>query len=688
MNRLRRSRPGWLLVVAVVLLWVVAVYPAYYVVHKPIAASNLRALANAAADLLVWLAVLAVATALGSRLTRRLAYHLLLERLVFSAGLGLGIFSLATFGLGLAGLLYGWLFWVLLAAAGLLLAPELWSLGRALRQANWPRPRGAWPVLLAVFVGASLLLILLLALTPPVEWDSLTYHLAGPERYLRAHGLAPEFDIYYTFFPSFAEMLFTLGMALKGDIVARLLHYAFLLLTLGAVGAFAARYWSDEGRRLGLLAVALFLSIPTAVQIAAWSYVDLALTFYGFAGFYALLNWLPARGAPPEATEGGTMGRGWLVLAGLFAGASLSIKYTGVMNLLMVEALLLWWLVRRRLALRGALGAGLAVAGMALAVAAPWYIKNAVVTGNPIYPLVWGGRNWNEVSTRWLLVLGQEKSILDLLAVPWTLTVLGRQGTVAYDATFSPVFLVLLPVLLVVRRRAAWLGELLLAAGVGYVAWLASGAVSYGRFVLQGRMVLPIFAPLALLCAYALEGLGEWDRPNFSLRRVLTILVALTLAIALLNQALVVAGFNPVPYLTGLKSRAQFQEQYTTQRWYEAITYLNEDLGAGDKVLFVWEPRSYGTHVAHEPDPLFDNFSQLVYRYGSAQGIAAGLRQEGFSHILVNEYIYPWIAADYPLTPEEKAVWEAFEAAYLTPDNLVYSDGEYQALYRLPAEAN
>ena len=127
MNRLRADL-RWLLVVVGLLLWVVAVYPAYYVVHKPLSAANLLALADVAANLLTWLAVLAVATALGSRLTRRLAYASLLEQIVFSAGLGLGIFSLVTFGLGLLGLFYGWLFWALLVGAGLLLAPDLWYL--------------------------------------------------------------------------------------------------------------------------------------------------------------------------------------------------------------------------------------------------------------------------------------------------------------------------------------------------------------------------------------------------------------------------------------------------------------------------------------------------------------------------------------------------------------------------------
>ena len=279
---MNRSHLRWLVIAAGVVMWALIIYPAYYVVHKPMTAANLKVLANGVADLLTWLAMLAVATALGSRLTRHLTYHSFLERLTFSAGLGLILFSLLTMGLGLVGLLYSWIFWVLLAGGGLLLWREFRDLGRALRQVAWPRPRGAWHVFLTVFIAATLVLTLLLALAPPIEWDSLTYHLVGPDRYLQAHRLTYQFDIYYLFFPSSAEMLFTAGMAFKGEGVARLLHFSYLLLTLGALSAFAARYWE---RRIGLVAAALFLSIPTAIQIAAWSYVDLTLTFYTFASF-------------------------------------------------------------------------------------------------------------------------------------------------------------------------------------------------------------------------------------------------------------------------------------------------------------------------------------------------------------------------------------------------------------------
>jgi hypothetical protein len=364
----------------------------------------------------------------------------------------------------------------------------------------------------------------------------------------------------------------------------------------------------------------------------------------------------------------------------------LSIKYTGGVTLLALGTILLWELFRRRLKLGPFFKGALVLGSLALAVAAPWYIKNAVVTGNPVYPLVFGGREWNEVSTRWLLVLGEDKTIWDLIIVPWTLTVVGRQGTVAYDSTYSPLFLTLLPMLLIVPRRMKGWSQLLFAAAVGYVLWLVSGMASYGTFVLRGRQLLPVFAPLSLLCAYALDGMHIWDRKSFSLQRFLKMLAVLTLSLGLISQVLLTIGFSPGPYLVGLRSRADYLDQFISQEWNAAIRHINENLEAEDNVLFVWEPRSYGTQVPHEPDVLFDNVSQLIHRYGSAEAVLEGLQEEGVSHLLVNEFIYPWIVKDYPLTSEEQAVWEEFADQYLTEGAIVYTDGKYLVLYKILTE--
>jgi hypothetical protein len=91
--------------------------------------------------------------------------------------------------------------------------------------------------------------------------------------------------------------------------------------------------------------------------------------------------------------------------------------------------------------------------------------------------------------------------------------------------------------------------------------------------------------------------------------------------------------------------------------------------------------------VSYEPDVLFDNFAQRLAQYGSVEGVLAGLRREGFTHILVNQFVYPWIVADFPITPEEQIAWDSFQAKYLTADAIVHTEEPYLVLYRLPSEA-
>jgi hypothetical protein len=149
---------------------------------------------------------------------------------------------------------------------------------------------------------------------------------------------------------------------------------------------------------------------------------------------------------------------------------------------------------------------------------------------------------------------------------------------------------------------------------------------------------------------------------------------------------LLTVGLDPWPYLTGHRSRDDYLGIYVSQRYHQAITYLNENLSAEDKVLFLWEPRSYGCRVPHEADPLQDNFSQYLARYGSPAEMVAGLRKEGFTHVLVNDYVYPWIVEGFPITPEEQAAWTVLREDYLNDAMLVHAEDDFQRIYRLPAE--
>ncbi len=662
---------GWrgVLVALAIVAWAFVVYLNYYITHKPFTLSVAVGLLDSLGNLVVFLLMAAAALAVGRWATRGLEYPDSLSEIVFSLGLGWGILSLATFVLGLAGLLHGGLFWLLhLGTVALFHRPLGRSLGRLCDGAWLGRVRGFDRLLLGYSV-VVLGLSFLMALTPPLEWDALLYHLAAPRYYMEAGRFYVLTDNFCANFPALTEMLFLAGMLLKGDVVAHLIHWGYAVMVALALYAFGREHF---GRRVGLLSQAIFLSIPTVLTIAAWAYVDLALSFYSFAAYWALTRWLDDRRAG-----------GWLCLAGVLAGMACSIKYTGASAVLVLILLILYRGWSDRVAWRETVKASALVSAAALLLASPWYVKNAMALGNPVYPYLFGGRGWNDLRELWFASYGQPMAWWEVALVPWGMTIHGSEGKVAYESTLSPLFLLLLPLLGVVHRRGRRWSELGLFSLISYGIWISGGKAAHGNFLLLTRILFPCFVPLSLLAAYALEGCARWTWPQFSLRRCLMLVLAVTLALTAFNQGLSAVLQRPLAVLTGVESREEFLTARMADRHYSAMTYINQRLEPGSRTLFLWEPRGYYCLRSHQPDVVLDAWPQRVADYGtSPAALSQGLEGEGFTHILINERVLKAIIGQgaSPLTGEEIAAFQEFRTGLSPP--LHVEEGFY-SLYAL-----
>jgi hypothetical protein len=84
------------------------------------------------------------------------------------------------------------------------------------------------------------------------------------------------------------------------------------------------------------------------------------------------------------------------ILAGILLGFAAGSKYTGLQTIA-VAGIVLIALSRGK-----ALKSAVLVVGLAVAVAAPWYVRNVVNTGNPVYPFFYGalgGKNWSRYNS-------------------------------------------------------------------------------------------------------------------------------------------------------------------------------------------------------------------------------------------------------------------------------------------------
>jgi 4-amino-4-deoxy-L-arabinose transferase-like glycosyltransferase len=670
-----RHRRSWrVLGIALLIAWQFAVFAAFYLIQKPFGLDMARAAMRCALDIAVALAIVGMGSALGRRFLIWLGLSDIGTGDVvwLAPALGLGGLSLISLGMGLVGVwrrpfIYG----LALLAIGVL-AKDGWAVGRQL--SGW-RPRlllgrwGGW------YLALTLVLTLMLALTPPISWDGLFYHLTGPALYIAQGRIAPlDINIPHLAFPSLLEMLYGLAMLLRGDGAAKLLHLIYGLLLAALVYRLSRRWQGQEEARWSLL---LLVGMPMIAVLAAWAYNDLALALYQLAALYALLAW----------QETGRMG--WLRTGGILTGLALGLKYTAFSLPLIGLAYLL---ISRPPRFEHALGrwrAACAFTLLAGLVAAPWYLRNWAFTGNPVYPFVFGGRNWDAFRSAWYAHSGTGIgwNLAQILALPVTMT-LGLRDVNYYDGRMGPLVLALAPALVWLvaqalrrpgrspRRRAL----MLLAAfsAVNALIWVLG--VIQSRALFQARLFLPGFVALMPLLSEAIVRLSALDRPRFSLSAFVRMLVGVTLALNLVSQAREVLRINPFGYLAGQEDRTAYLQRILGDH-YRAMEVVGQEVPPDGRVLFLWEPRSYYCPRRAQPDAILDSWSFLVYRYGDETQIAAHLRTEGYSHVLLYQWGLDFVVAygESPLPPQDVERLEAFIDRYLV---LVEAEGHYQ-LYRL-----
>ncbi|HIQ00674.1 MAG TPA: hypothetical protein EYH30_00840 [Anaerolineales bacterium] len=692
--RERRSQVG----AVAGLAWLFLVVAFYYVAHKPFTTANLLALAQGLAGLVGGGLVAALGTGVGLWPLRSLDLGPG-ERLVWAAALGLGVVSLVGLGLGAVGLLHPWLLWTLTAAGLAVTVRQLW---RALRTAwddpAW-RPRDRFEALLAGYCGLMLAIALVWALTPPTAWDGLVYHLTGPNLYLATGRISHPLDLPYLGFPQLVEMLFAWGMALTGERAAAVIHwfYAGLVGTglvgvslvgaapvgTGLVGA-GLRARPTEGRPY--VAAAVLLSAPTIVMLAGWPYVDLALMLYTTLAFLALTRFW----------EGGPQARWWLVLSGACAGLALSTKYTALALLPALAAALLvakgWKLEPRIRNLQFAIRHSLLACGVALAVWSPWLLKNLLLTGNPTYPFFFGGMYWDDYRAWWYDRPGTGLAYTapwSLLTAPWDATIWGVEGAAGYSATIGPLFLALLPLLLLVWRKLSspqrrWLRAALAFCGALYIFWL--WGIARTALLIQTRLLFPAFGVLALMAGVAVEGLRPLPRHPLNVEWLVRAVVVGVLALTLVGTLLSAAQGRPLGVLLGFESREDFLARRLG--WYYAtVEYINQELPSDAVVLFLWEPRSYHCQVTCLPDALLDRWLHTTHLHGhDADRIAALWQTEGVTHVLLHRAGLDFVLADRfdPITPADVQTLEELLARHLTPVGTFGSAYELYLLEEVP----
>lgn len=487
-----------------------------------------------------------------------------LERCVLATTSGLALVSLATLGLGLAGIMSQAVTAGILAAGFLaeLVLRFLLRRGDGGSTSGIARRLPAWR---SALMGAMILFgwcMLLGAMLPSNDFDVNEYHLEGPKEWFQNGRITFLPHNVYTSFPFLTEMLSLTGMNLRGDwfrgaMAGKTLLMAFAPLTAMTLFCLGRRWFSESA---GWLSAVVYLTTPWVYRISTIAYTEGALLCYLSVTLLAF----------DLARKDSTRGNWFLV--GFGAGSAMACKYPGLVSVVIpigAAAAWQWWTGRKTAVDRSAsLGWPKAIlfaaAGLCLSIG-PWLAKNLIQTGNPVYPLAWsifGGDDWDaELDRKWRDAHFSSSFELGDLG--------GKLIDVVARTDYqSPLIFAFAPLALLFAGRRKLAGWLWL-----YVIWIfATWWLLTHRL---DRFWLPL-VPVASLLAGA--GL------NWSRERIWQRFAGLIVAAALLfNLALVtspLAGLNL--YLAG---EAALAESQIVQPY--DIAYLNQHISADQKVLLV-----------------------------------------------------------------------------------------------------
>ncbi|MEW6096608.1 MAG: glycosyltransferase family 39 protein [bacterium] len=572
-----------------------------------------------------------------------------LEEIAFSVGLGLGCFSYIVLGLGLLGLLYDWIFYIVFIVLLSIFCPELWYLLRGIFasiRAFLHPTFTTFSLVWSIFISLTLILAIILTFVPTLTFDVLVYHLAVPETYVKHHKI-----IYlpYNCFSNYTfntEMLFTLGLLLKGDLLAKSIHFLFGLLSALSIYSLSRRYFNQ---RTASLSVLTLCSMPLAIFVAVVAFNDFVITFYEILAVYAFIN------CDKEKN------RGWLLVCGLTCGLAIGVKYFGVFCFII---LILSILVRQWHQSSGskAIKTTIFFASLVLLPNLPWLIKNLVFTGNPVFPLfynIFGGKNWSQFhQSRYLYEMTRYSTGSHFLLKPvvflWEISFKCGGMDSGIKIPVGPIFIAILPFILGLRKLDFSIKYLLAFCVTFFLLWSYTCAVD--------RFSLPCFVILCVVVAYIIERFKSNKYLYFSLLVILFI----NLSWNLFNVSKIIYKNSYFMCLKKDGSEKFMLKKSIIRNYYDVISYINHNLPKQSKVLFIGEVRSYYCQKDKLVSTQFDTniILELIHKSKDIEEMMKHLKELGVTHVLYNEVGASWLTKYFDYfnwqDEEKKEIYNTF----------------------------
>jgi 4-amino-4-deoxy-L-arabinose transferase-like glycosyltransferase len=664
-------------------------------------------------DLSLAAAITALAFCVGRRGARllSLSFANIAEELSFSIMMGVGVIGLMILCLGLAGLLAS--VPVVLSVVSLIVLSwrEGGALFTALKEGFIAATSTKLRLTLTILFSALVIILALRAMTPPHTPDEAIYHLSVTKLFVEKGRVFPVADNWAGNMPFLIQMTYAICLIAKADIAAKLFSLCLAVVCSLALYGFGQRFLT---RRAGVVAMFGFFATGMVVEVAVTSRIDVALAGMLFLATYAMMVYFQ------------TARRGWLYASAMLSGFSLGIKYSaGIYVSLLAIMFLAESFMRSQHSAIVIIKRGILYSAIVAAVASPWFIKNAVWFGNPVYPFVTGeaaelapgqlryfiaddrlrldahfDRARREmpdiVKEREIELAGAASKRIDRHPLRFW-EYFTRPDTYNMAEEFHyPNYLFLFAPLMVFAAGNRWLVWLGIFSAAFFLAAINTSWIA--------RLLLPIYPGLTLISAHALTEIAaraDWGRRRRTYIPRAKLIPALAVAFALGPAALLSifesVNMNDLGFIKGDLSRHEYMNGFY---YYPPAYFINHSTPEGSRVMMIGAQTCYDLQRDYIADVNWDSteWRRLLVRNTTVEEVNEDMKRRGITHVWVAYGLFTFVAQmgrenypnvsgkalktvpDYQAQLMNWATLDLYSSKFLEP---VYSDEFGNIIYKV-----
>lgn len=424
------------------------------------------------------------------------------------------------------------------------------------------------------------------ALGPELSFDALWYHLTLPKLYLEKQKIffIPGGLLYYSAFPQLTEMLYTAALAIKGEVLAKLIHYCFGLGCIYSLFLLLKKFKT----RLALIGCLIFYSQLAVGWLATSPYVDLARTFFEILALSSFLDWLKRREYK------------WLIKTAVLIGLAVSVKLLAVFSVLSFVFLILLFSAKEKVK------NAFSFLFFSFLIPLPWFILTFINTKNPIYPLF---TSWFFKAQSGGLGLVQWLKTRNLVSFIQVLV----KTTFTRGDILTPMFLIGLPLLFLKYKKNKEIKIVSFYFWLNFLFYFLI-PINYNRFL------LPYIPAFIFILISVLDSLTKKQQLVKKIFYLATIFIA---SLNIISRG--VANKKFLRVVLGKESKKEFLAEHLNFKvgnFYDLDGWFAQNIKKNDKVLVI------GVHNLYYLDFPFDHISWAK-------------KGTFYSHILVQNYPLP-----------------------------------------------